>query len=164
MEITGEEQEKEEASDTHPENLPSAEDEGEGTPPGVLGDQAHPGSSITGLQQHEEKREQEEETSKRPIEESLPSEPADGEGTEDLQDFPKHREILESRQSVDTDTTEQLEHEEPMVDKEVQVMGGSGEAAEEIAQPLEPRLGMNPQSEVPSQELKDPDVKQECTE
>lgn len=163
MEITGKEQEKEEAPDTHPDNLPSAEDEGEDTPPGVLGDQAHPGSRTTGLQQHEERREQEE-TSERPIEEFHPSEPADGEGTEDLQDFPKHREILESRQSVDTETTEQLEHEEPIVDKEVQVMGGSGEAAEEIAQPEEPQLGKNPQSEVPSQELKDPDIKQERTE
>lgn len=163
MEITGKEQEREEAPDTHPDNLPSAEDEGEDSPPGVLGDQAHPGST-TGLEWHEERREQEEETSERPIEESHPSEPADGEGTEDLQDFPKHQEILESRQSVDTDITEQLEHEEPIVDKEVQVMGGSGEAAEEIAQPEEPQLGKNLQSEVPSQELKDPDIKQECTE
>lgn len=153
MEVPGEKQEKEEAPDTDPDNcrapegpdLPSAEDEGEESPLEVHGDQAHPGSATIGLQQHEERREQEEETSEKPTGESHPSVPADGEGIESLQDFSKHQETLESRESLDTDTSKQLEHEVPIVDEEVQVMEGSGEAAEEIAQPEESQLGKNPQ-------------------
>ncbi|XP_044052900.1 heat shock protein 67B1 [Siniperca chuatsi] len=171
MEAAGEKQEKEEAPDTDPDSskapeapdfLP-AEADGEESPLEVHGDQAHPGSTTAGLQQHEERREQEEETHEKPAVESHPSVPADGKGTESLQDSSKHHEPLESQESPDTDT-QQPEHKEPAVDGEIQVMAGSGEAAEEITQPEEPELGKSPQSEVPSQELEAPDIKQEHTE
>lgn len=172
MEVTGEKQETEEAPDTKPDSwrtpetpdFPSAEDEGEESPLEVHGDQAHPGSTTAGLQQHEERREQEEETHEKPAGESHPSVPADGKGTDSLQDSSKHQETLESQESPDTDMSKQPEHKEPAADGEIQVMAGSGEAAEEITQLEDPELGKSPPSEVPSQELEDPDVKQEHTE
>ncbi|XP_035514179.1 heat shock protein 67B1 [Morone saxatilis] len=172
MEVAGEKEEKEEAPDTEPDSsrateapdFPSAEDKGEETPLEVHDDQAHPGSATAGLQQHEERREQEEETHEKPAGESHPSVLADGEGTESLQDSSKHQETLESQESSDTDMSKQPEHKEPAVDGEIQVMAGSGEAAEAITQPEEPELGKSPLSEVPSQELEDPDIKQEHTE
>lgn len=171
VEAAGEKWEKEEVPDVDsdgfraPEapDFPSAE-EVEESPLGVRGDQAHPGSATAGLQQHEERREEEEETHEKPAGESHPSAPADGEGTEGLQDSSKHQEGPGSQESPDADTSKQPEHKEPAVDGEIQVMAGSGEAAEEIAQPEESELGKSPLSEVPSQELEAPDVKQEHTE
>lgn len=163
MEATGEKQEKEETPDTDPDNCraPCAEDDEEESPLEVHGDQAHPGSSTAGLQQHEERREQEEETHEKPVGESHPSASADGEGIESLQDSSEHHAALESQESPDTDMSKQPE---PAVEGEIQVMAGSGEAAEEITQPEEPELGKSPPSEVPSQELEAPDIKQERTE
>lgn len=160
LEATGEKQEKEDAPDTDPDycrapeaaDSPSAQCEREEeSPPEVRGDQAHPGGATAGLQQHEEGREQEEETHEQPAGESHPSEPVDDEGTESLQDSSKHEE------NPDTDMSK-----EAAVDGAVQVMEGSGEAAEEITNPEEPELGKSPPSEVLSQEA--PDVKQEDTE
>lgn len=169
MEATGEKQEKEETPDTDPDNcrapeapdFPCAEDGEEESPLEVHGDQAHPGSATAGLQQHEERREEEEETHEKPVGESHPSAPADVEGTESLQDSSNHHAALESQTSPDTDMSKQPEHKEPAVDGEIQVMAGSGEAAEEITQPEEPERGKSPPSEVPSQELEAPDIKQE---
>ncbi|KAI3372568.1 hypothetical protein L3Q82_023049 [Scortum barcoo] len=172
MEANGEKLEKEETPDTDPDtcrapeapDFPCAEGDREEPPLEVHGDQAHPGSAAAGLQQHEERREQEEETHEKPVGESHPSAPADGEGTETPQDSSKHDAALESQESPDTDMSKQPEHKEPAVDGEIQVMAGSREAAEEISQPEEPELGKNPPSEVPSQELEAPDIKQEHTE
>lgn len=100
------------------------DDEGEESPLEVHGDQAHPGRTATGLQKHEEMNEQEKETDEKPVEKTHPLVAADGE---------------------DTDTPEHLEQEEPVVDADIRVMAGSGEAAEEIIQPQESQLGKNPQ-------------------
>lgn len=170
MEVTEEKQEKEEAPDADPDSrgaaetadFPSAEDGGEESPLEVQDDQAQPDSTTAELQQHEERRE--EETHEEPAGESNPSVPADGEGTESRQDSSEHQETVESQESPDTDTSKQPEHKEPAVDEEIQVMADSGQAAEEIAQPAEPELGKSPPSEVLSQELEDPDKKQEHTE
>lgn len=170
--MTGEKQEKEEeeALDTEPDicrapEAPcflSAEDDGEESPLEVHGDPAQSGSATAGLQQHEERREQEEETHEKPAGESHPSVLADGEGPESLQDSSKHH---EAQESPDTDMSKQPEHKEPAMDGEIQVMSGSGEAAEEeITHPEEPELGKSPPSEGPSQELEGPDIKQEHTE
>ncbi|XP_010731308.3 heat shock protein 67B1 [Larimichthys crocea] len=170
MEVTEEKKEKEEAPDADPDSrgapetadFPSAGDGGEESPLEVHDDQAQPDSTTAELQQHEERRE--EETHEEPAGESNPSLPADGEGTESLQDSSEHQETMESQESPDTDTSKQPEHKEPAVDEEIQVMADSGQAAEEIAQPAEPELGKSPPSEVLSQELEDPDKKQEHTE
>lgn len=106
------------------------DDEGEESPLEVHGDQAHPGRTATGLQKHEEMNEQEKETDEKPVEKSHPLVAADGEGLESLQDSFRHQEKLESRESLDTDTPEHLEQEEPVVDADIRVMAGSGEAAE----------------------------------
>ncbi|XP_018552079.1 heat shock protein beta-1 [Lates calcarifer] len=166
-----EKHEKEETSETDPDSSrapeapesPSAENDGEEPPPEVHGDQAHPGSAAAGLQQHEERREEGEETHEKPAGESHPSASEDGKGAES-QDSSEHHEALESQESPDTDTSKQPEHKEPAEAGEVQVMEGSGEAAEEITQPEQPELGKSPLSEVPSQELEAPDIKQEHTE
>lgn len=152
IEVTGEQEEI--TPDTDPDSsrapeapeFPSSEVHGEESPLEVYGDQAHPGSSTAGLQQHEEGREQEEETHEKPAGETHPSAAADAEGTESLHDSSKHHEALESQETPDTDTSQQSEHKEPAVDGEVQVM-----AAEEITQSEEPELGKSPLSEVPSQ-------------
>ncbi|XP_031161325.1 heat shock protein 67B1 [Sander lucioperca] len=174
LDVTGEKQEKEEAPDTDPDScrapeapcFPSAEDDGEESALKVHGDQAHPGSTTAGLQQHEESREQEEETHEKPAGDYRPSAPEDGEGIESLQDSSKHHEAQEIQEKPDTDTSKQPEHEpqEPAVGDEIQVMAGSGEATEEITHPEETALGKSPPSEVPSQELEVPDIKQEHTE
>lgn len=175
MEATGEEEEKhekEETPETDPDSsrapeapeLPSAEDHGEEPPLEVHGDQAHSDGATFGLQQQEERREKEEETHEEPAGESHPSASADGKGTESPQDSSKHHEAPESQESPDTDASKQPEHKEPAVDEEIQVMAGSVDAAEEITQPEEPELGKSPLSEVPSQELEVPDIKQEHTE
>merc|ERR1712002_1160286 len=162
MEVTVEEEEKTPDADPDSYRAPeapeflSAEDHGEESPLEVHGDQAHPGSSTAGLQQHEERREQEEETHEKPAGESHPSAPADGEGIESRPDSAEHHEALETQESLDTDTSQQPEHREPAVDGEIQVIAGSGEAAEEITQPEEPELGKSPSSEIPSQELEVP--------
>lgn len=147
-----------------PEFLP-AEDHVEESPLEVHSDEAHPGSATAGLEQHEEKGEQEEEeveTHEQPAGESLPSASAD-DATESLQESSEQHESpesQESQESPETDTSKPLEQDQPAVDVEVQVMAGSGEAAEEIAQPEEPEQGQSPLSEVPSQELQAPDIKQ----
>lgn len=169
LEATGEKQETEEAPDTEPDSqrapetpdFPSAEDEGAESPLEVHSDQAHPGSTTAGFQQHEERRELEEETHVKPAGESHPSVPADGKGTDSPQDSFKHQDTLESQESPHTDMSKQPEHKEPAVDGEIQVMAGSGEAAEEITQPEDPELGKSPPNQVPSQEQEDPDIKQE---
>lgn len=170
--MTGEKQKKEEDPHTDPDtcrtpvgpDFPSAEDEGDKSPLEVHGDQGHPGSATIGLLKHEERGEQEKESNEKPAGKSHPSVPADSEGIESLQDSSKHQENLERRETLDTDTPEQLEQEEPVMDADIQVMAGSGEAAEEITQLQESQLGKNPQSEVPSQQLRDPDIEQEYTE
>ncbi|KAM7391172.1 hypothetical protein PAMP_021881 [Pampus punctatissimus] len=162
MEVTGEQEEKNPDTDPDsygaPEEFPSAEAHEKESPTEVLGDQAHPDSSTTELQQHEERREQEEETHEKPSGESHPSAPADGEGTESIEDSSKHHEALESQESPDTDPSQEPEDKEPAVDEEIQVMADDpGEAAEEITQPEEPELGKSPSTEVPSQELETPE-------
>nr|XP_046242335.1 heat shock protein beta-1 [Scatophagus argus] len=172
MEVTGAKQEKEETPDTGADSgatedpeFPSAEYKTEKPPLEVHGDQAHPGSTTAGLQQHEERREQEEETRDKPAGESHPSVSADGDGTESLQDSSMHQETLQSQESPDTQTSKELEHNEPVVDGGIQqVMTGSGEAAEEVSQPEEPEQGTSPKSDMPSQEMVDPNIKQERTE
>ncbi|XP_071753735.2 uncharacterized protein LOC139910369 [Centroberyx gerrardi] len=131
--------------------FPSAEapDRGEASPQEVHSDQAQPGSTTAGPQQREEGREQEEETHGEPAGGSHPSAPADGEGTESLQESFKHHEALDIPDSPDTAASKQTE----TVEGEIQVMEGSGEAAEELTQPEEPELGKSPPSEGPSQEL-----------
>lgn len=166
-----EKQEREETPEADPESstavqapeFPSAEDHGEDSPLEVHHDQAHPGSSTAGLQQHEERREQEEETHEKPAGESHPSVSADGQGAESCQDSSEHHEALKSQEAPDTDTFQEPEHKEPAPDGEIQVLADSGEAAEEIAQPEEPKLGKSPPSEVQSQVLEVPDIKQEYT-
>ncbi|XP_037633765.1 heat shock protein beta-1 [Sebastes umbrosus] len=149
LEATGEKQEKEEAPDADPE------DDGEESPVEDHGGQAHPGSTTAGPQQHEETREQREETYEKPAGDSV-----DGKGTESIQDSSKHREAQEIQESP----FKQPEHKEAVVDGEIQVMAGSGEAAKEITHPGEPELGKNPPSEVPSQELEAPNIEQEHAE
>ncbi|XP_059192630.1 heat shock protein beta-1 [Centropristis striata] len=161
LEVTGEKQEKEEAPDTEPDSSRAPEDDVEESPPEVRGDEAQSGGATAGLQQHEERRGQEEETHEEPAGESHPTAPVDGEGPESLQDSSEQR---EAQESPDTDMSKQPEHKEPAVDGEIQVMAGSGEAAEEITHPEEPELGKGPPSEVPSQELEGPDIKQGHTE
>ncbi|XP_071339836.1 uncharacterized protein [Trachinotus anak] len=174
MEATGEQEEeqlKEETPETEPDSSTapeapvsqSAEDHGEEPLLEVHGDQAHPGSATAGLQQHEERREEEEDIHEKPAGESHPSAPADdGKGTESLQDSSEPHESPENQASPDTDMSKQPEQEEPAVDVEIQA--GSVEAAEEITQPEEPEVGKSPPSEVLSQELEAPDIKQERTE
>lgn len=161
-------QEEEEALQTesckapdHPV-CPSVEDHREESPSEVHGDQAQPGSPPDELQQRDERREQEEETREEPAGESHPSAPADDGPAEGPRDSSKHHETLESHESPDT--SKQPEHKEAVVDGEIQVMAGSGEAAEEITQPEEQELGKSPQSEVHSQELEAADTKQEHAE
>lgn len=177
IEASGEEEEKqherEETPEADPESsraveapeFPSAEDHGEDSPLEVHDDEAHPGSSTAGLQQHEERREQEEETYEKPAGESHPSVSADAEGTESCQESSEHHEALKSQEApdTDTDTFQEPEHKEPAPDGEIQVMADSGEAAEKITQPEEPELGKSPQSEVQSQVLEVPGIKQEHT-
>ncbi|XP_033475509.2 uncharacterized protein LOC117252588 [Epinephelus lanceolatus] len=164
LEATAEKQEKEEAPDAKPgapeaSDSPSAQGEGEESPLEVRGDQAQPGSATDELQQHEERREQEEEeTHEKPAGESHPSAPVGGEDPDSLQDSSQQHEAQDAEES------KQPEHKEAAVDGEIQVMAGSGEAAEEIAHPEEPELGKSPPSEVQSQELEAPDIKQEGTE
>ncbi|KAG7236481.1 hypothetical protein INR49_000855 [Caranx melampygus] len=166
-----EKEEKEETVETEaegisapeaPEFLP-AEDNVEESPLEVHGDEAHPDSATAGLEQHEERREQEgEETHEQPAGESLPSASAD-DATESLQESSEQHESpesQESQESPETDMSKPLEQDQPAVDVEVQVIAGSGEAAEEIAQPEEPGQGQSPLSEVPSQEMQAPDIKQ----
>lgn len=165
LEATAEKQEKEEAPDAKPgateaSDSPSAQGEGKESPLEVHGDQAQPGSATDGPQQHEERREQEEEeeTHEKPAGESHPSAPVGGEDPDGLQDSSQQHEAQDAEES------KQPEHKEAAVDGEIQVMAGSGEAAEEIAHPEEPELGKSPPSEVQSQELEAPDIKQERTE
>lgn len=127
--------------------FPSAEDHGEDSPLEVHGDQAHPGSSTAGLQQHEERREQEEETHEKSAGESHPLVSADGEGTESCRESSEHHE--------DADTFQEPEHRKPALGGEIQ--------AEEITQPEERVPGKGPPSEVQSQVLEVPDIKQELT-
>lgn len=134
----------------------SAEDHQAEPPLEEHGDQAHPGTAA-GLQQHDGRREQEEETHEKPAGESHPSAPADGEGSKSLHDAPEQHEALESKESPDANVSQQLEHEGPAGDAEVQVMAGPGEATEEITQPQEPEPGRSPSSEVPSQQLVAPE-------
>lgn len=165
-----EEHEKEDTPEAEPDNrdqqpsepiepeqqeCPSAKtpDHGEEAPPEVQGDQTLPGSSTDELQQCEEGKE----IHKMPAGESQPSAAADGDGTESIQEPLKHHETLESHDSSDTSK----QPEEPAVDGEVQVMGSSGEAAEEITQPEVPELGKSPPSEGPSQELGASDMDQD---
>lgn len=135
--------------------FPSAEDHGEDSTLEVHGDQAHPGSSTAGLQQHEERREQEEETHEKSAGESHPSVSADGEGTESCRESSEHHE--------DADTFQEPEHREPALGGEIQVLADSEESAEEITQPEERVPGKGPPSEVQSQVLEVPDIKQELT-
>lgn len=175
IEAPGEQEEKHEKEETPETDLdssrapeapefPSAEDHGKDSPLEVHGDQAHPGSSTAGLEQHEERREQEEETHEKPAGEPHPSVSTDGKGIESFQDSSEHHEAPKSQEAPDTDTSKEPEHKEPAVNGEIQVMAGSGEAAEEITQPEEPVLDKSPPSEVQSQELEVPDIKQEHTE
>lgn len=172
MEVTREIKKKEEAPDADPNSckapegpdFPSAEDEGEECPLEAHSDQGHPGSAMPGLPQYEERRDTEEEAYEEPAGGTHFSVPVDGKDTESLKDSSKHKETMESRESPATGTSNLLEPEEPVVDEDVQVMAGSGEAAVETTQPKGSQLGNNSQSEVPSQDLKDPDIKQEQTE
>ncbi|KAA8592524.1 hypothetical protein FQN60_017979 [Etheostoma spectabile] len=171
LDVTGEKKEKE-ASDTEPGScrapetpcFPSPEDDGEECALKDLGDQAHPGSATAGLQQHEERRDQEGETHEKPAGDYHPSTPGDGEGTENLQDSSKHHEAQEIQEDPGTDPSKQPEHKDPVVGGEIQVMAGSGGAAEEITHAEEMALRKSPPSEVPSQDLEAPDIKQEHTE
>lgn len=90
--------------------------------------------------------------------------PVDGKNTESLKYSSKHKETTESRESPGTGTSKLLEPEEPVVDEDVQVIAGSGEAAVETTQPEGSQPGNNSQSEAQSRDLKDPDIKQEQTE
>lgn len=168
VEATGEQEEKherEETPETEPHNIrapeapefSSIEDRGEDSPLEVHGDQAHPGSSTAGPQQHEERQEQEEESHEKPAGESHHSV-----STEGCQDSSEHHEVLESQESPDT--FQEPENKETALDGDIQVMAEPGEAAEEITQSEEPELGKSQQSEVQSQELEVPDIKQEHTE
>ncbi|KAK2838009.1 hypothetical protein Q5P01_015221 [Channa striata] len=172
MEVTEEQEEKHEReeiaeaepeSSTAPEAPESAEDHGKESPLEVLDDQAHPGSCTAEFQQREERTEQEEETHETPAEESHPSVSADGASTECLQDSSEHDEAPKSQEAADPDTSQQPADTEPAVDGEMPAMAGSGEAAEEMAQPEEVQLGKSPPSELPSQELEDRDIQQEDT-
>ncbi|XP_034728178.1 heat shock protein 67B1 [Etheostoma cragini] len=171
LDVTGEKMEKE-APNTEPGScrepetpcFPSPEDDGEECALKVLGDQAHPCSATAGLQQNEERRDQEEETHEKPAGDYHPSTPGDGEGTENLQDSSKHNEAQEIQEDPGTDPSKQPEQKDPVVGGEIQVMAGSGGAAEEIARAEEMALGKNGPSKVPSQDLEAPDIKQEHTE
>ncbi|CAJ1069472.1 hypothetical protein L3Q82_023049 [Xyrichtys novacula] len=169
MEAAGDKKEKEGAPDTDPGSCSAPDDpdstyagaDGEESPPlEVRGDQAHPGSSAAGLQQHEEKREEGEETREKPAGESHLSEPAHGEGTESFQDAFMHDAAPEIQENLDKDMLKQQEHNEPDMDGEKQEMQGSSTAAE-ITQPEGAELDKGPPSQVPSQELED--IKQEYT-
>lgn len=139
------------------QDLPSAEDEDRKSPPGVLGDGAHPGSSAAGLEQQEERRGQGEETHEEPAGEDRPSVPTYGEDTESPGDSSQQPDALLSRESPDTETSKDVEREESAVTEEVAAGMGSGVGEEEITQPEVSQQRTEP----PSQELKDPDVKQE---
>ncbi|CAB1461057.1 unnamed protein product [Pleuronectes platessa] len=78
------------------------EEEEEDSPAEVGGDQAHPASATAGPQQSDERREQEEETHEQPAGESHPSAPADGSGTESLQDSSKQDEALGSQEDPES--------------------------------------------------------------
>ncbi|XP_062236565.1 heat shock protein beta-1 [Platichthys flesus] len=91
------------------------EEEEEDSPAEVPGDQAHPASATAGPQQGDERKEQEEETQEQPAGESHPSAPADGSGTESLQDSSKQDEALGSQEGPDTDAPKQPEHKDPAV-------------------------------------------------
>lgn len=147
------------------QEFPPAEapEHGEGSPPEAHSDQAPAGSTTAGLQQHEEGRDLEEETHDKSAGESQPSVPADGKGTESLQESFKHHEALDSPDIPEPATSEQTEDKASAMDGEIQVMEGSGEAAEELTQPEEPELGKSPPSEGPSQELEDPNMEQDHT-
>ncbi|XP_034548467.1 heat shock protein beta-1 [Notolabrus celidotus] len=168
MEAAGDKKRAEEAPDTDPDSCSApdgpdstcAEADGDESPLEVCGDQAQPGSSAAGLQQHEERREQEEETCEKPAGALLLSEPAHDEGTEGFQDSLKHGEALESQE--DQDISKQPENKETGMDGENQEMEGS-DMAEEITQLEESGLNKGLPGEVLSQELEAPDMKQEHT-
>lgn len=140
------------------QDLPSVEDEDGKCPPGVLGDGDHPGSSAAGLELQEERRGQGEEIHEEPAGEDRPSVPTYGEDTESPGDSSEQPDALLSRGSPDTETSKDVEHEESAATEEVAAgAGGSAVGEEEITQPEVPQQRTEP----PSQERKDPDVKQE---
>lgn len=139
------------------QDLASAEDEDGKPPPGVLGDGAHPGSSAAGLEQQEERQGQGEETHEEPTGEDRPSVPTYGEDTESPGDSSQQPDALLSKGSPDTETPKDVEREESAGTEEVAAGTGSGVGEEEITQPEVSQQRTEP----PSQELKDPDAKQE---
>lgn len=134
------------------QDLPSAGDEDGKSPPGVLGDGAHPGSSAAGPEQQEERRGQGEETHEEPAGEYRPSVPTYGEDTESPGDSSQQPDAQLSGGSPDTEASKDVEREESAATEEVAAGTGSGVGEEEITQQ---------RTEPPSQEPKDPDVKQE---
>lgn len=164
--MTGEKGEKEEELGKDAESvfktpedqdLPSAEDEDAKSPPGVLGDGAHPGSSAAGLEQREEGRGQGEEAHEEPAGEYRPSVPTYGEDTESPGDSSQQPDAPLSGGSPDTETSKGAEREESAATEGVAAGTGSGVGEEEITQPEVSQQRTEP----PSQEPKDPDVKQE---
>lgn len=167
-EVTGEKGEKEEDLGKDAEtvfkipedqDLPSVEDEDGKSPAGVLGEGALPGSSAAGLEQQEERRGQGEETQEEPAAEYRPSVPTYGEDTESPGDSSQQPDALLSGGGPDTETPKDVEREESAVTEEVAAGAGSGGRRREW------RGGggevSQQRTEPPSQELKDPDVKQE---
>ncbi|KAM3611428.1 uncharacterized protein V6R79_018392 [Siganus canaliculatus] len=152
MEVTEEKQEKDDAPDRDQESgkvletpdFPSAEDKGEESALEPPSDQDHPGTVTAGLQQHEEMREQEEESYERPAGESLPV-PADGEGTESVQDTSRYQDTPESQEHPDIDTSKPE-------DEEIPATASSEEVAEERTQMEESDLDKNHESKILSQE------------
>lgn len=160
-EVTGEKGEKEEDlrkdaesvfKTPEDQDLPSAEDEDGKSPPGVLSDGAHPGSSAAGLELQEERRGQGEETHEEPAAEYRPSVPTYGEDTGSPGDSSQQPDALLSGGKLDTETSKDVEREESAVMEEVAAGAGSGVGEEEITQQ---------RTEPLTQELKEPDVKQE---
>ncbi|XP_058492377.1 heat shock protein beta-1 [Solea solea] len=173
MEATGEQEEKREEEETPEKDSDSsrgaeatdcvcAEDHEVESPLEAHSDQVQPDSATDDLQQHEERGEQEQQEEE--IHAKIAGEAHPSVSAEILQDSSKQHEDLENQENPDTDVSKQPEHKEPATNGEIQVMDpdhGSAEAAKEINLPEEQELGKGPLSEVTSQELETPDIKQE---
>ncbi|XP_041854688.1 heat shock protein beta-1 [Melanotaenia boesemani] len=108
-------------------------------------EQAQPGGATT---------ETEMETFEKPAGELHPSDTAEDESTECLQQSSEHHETLESKENLSTSTQEAVV---------LVAIQAKEEGAEDVTQPEEQEMGKSPQSEVQSQELEAADMKQEHT-